>query len=871
MHSNPLRRPAAQYLAQPLEPRVLLSTAQLVKDINLTDLTTETQALFAANGKLFFRVGYSENQLPPGIWSTDGTAEGTQRVVPFAKADALHDQVAAGDRVFVSAGGKIWLSGGSVADTHVVKDFLADASNPTRVIEMEAVGSDLFFVTRSENDGVFLWKSDGTEAGTVPLRRFRLSRAPGGLQEIDGALYYRLPSDRHGKMDQLWKSDGTVLGTTRVANLSFFDGAEAFYGLTQAGDNLFFLATTAANGSSLWKVAGGRRHAFMVKDTTPGPDGASIFSLTASDGKLLFLINPKHGPVQLWNSEGTESGTMLLKEITGRSAFGSDRPYFISTDIPGIEYFRARGGLWRTDGTAEGTYKIAGSDAALLGAASFKGDLYFSVFSEPERLFKTDGTVTGTTLVSTPLPEAEASFIMNYVPLGDTLYFNVLGTIWRTDGTPEGTGAATDLLSGRTPFTDDSDPSYLAEFDGDLYFSAFDGVYGDELWRSDGTDDGTFMIKDFAPGFASSSPRDFTEFQGELYFFTQINERHELWKTDGSAGQTVKLADLGPAGRYQGGPDDFGAAGGLLFFHVDGPSTDERSQIWVTDGTADGTRMLTTIKPGWDPLQFTPFVAVGDNVYFSAADADHGYELWRSDGTPEGTILLKDIRAGVEWGDPNQLMEKDGLLYFFANDGMHGDQLWRSDGTTAGTVAVTRLPDPTGFGVFPYDFTRAGNLFYFSTFSTMPGSIGELWKTDGTRRGTRMVRSFSDGHIEQLEAVGEDIYFVKDNFSSLTLWKSDGTSKGTHPIITQGQYAIDHLTAAGGKLYFSGTDRQAGEELWVTDGTVAGTMRLTDIAPGRRSSFPDELRAVGQNLFFTAYDGVHGMELFKLEFEVSSV
>src|SRR5687768_4149861 len=67
------------------------------------------------------------------------------------------------------------------------------------------------------------------------------------------------------------------------------------------------------------------------------------------------------------------------------------------------------------------------------------------------------------------------------------------------------------------------------------YFIHSDGVHGRELWRSDGTPAGTFMLRDMAPGPADNSTASGVAFNGHLFFIANDGGTgHEIWKTDGS-------------------------------------------------------------------------------------------------------------------------------------------------------------------------------------------------------------------------------------------------------------------------------------------------------------------------------------------------
>ncbi|MCA9185917.1 MAG: cadherin-like domain-containing protein, partial [Planctomycetales bacterium] len=347
----------------------------------------------------------------------------------------------------------------------------------------------------------------------------------------------------------------------------------------------------------------------------------------------------------------------------------------------------------------------------------------------------------------------------------------------------------------------------LANMEGILYFSADDGIHGSELWLSDGTEDGTVLVRDIRAGANSSQPSEITYFGGALYF----------------------AAHDDPFGR----------------------------ELWKSDGTEGGTTLLKDIRPGGDSSHPTLFTQVGELLYFVANDGDSGYELWKSDGTPEGTVFVKDINTGTLSSNPRYLTDVNGTLYFAANDGVGGVELWKSDGSEAGTVRVKDIRVGTN-GSIPRLLTNMNGLLYFTAHD---GVSWEIWKSDGTEAGTSRVKSnrLASGALSPVELanVGGTLYFTGFDGNG-GLWKSDGTDEGTIRVHSTG---ARNLTNVYGTLYFTAYEPGDRHALWQSDGTEAGTIRINDIGSGTANVHVHHLTTVAGLLFFVAYDE-HGRELW---------
>ncbi len=263
----------------------------------------------------------------------------------------------------------------------------------------------------------------------------------------------------------------------------------------------------------------------------------------------------------------------------------------------------------------------------------------------------------------------------------------------------------------------------------------------------------------------------------------------------------------------------------------------------------------------------TGVTTINGELYFGASTTNSPLGLWQSDGTAAGSHLLKTIYgAGItSITEPTVI---NGELYFIANwqgadilghpNGTYNGQLWKSDGTAAGTVQVQALS--SNDALRSHIGALNGQLLYWAYSGTTP----QLWTTDGTTR--TLIGSISGGGSisDFSQQLGGRLYFAaNDGINGTELWVTDGTAAGTHlflDLVTgAGSSNPSNLTVAGGDLYFSATTA-SGTELYGTDGSSSW---FWDINPGTASSLPNNLVAVGNTLYFTANDGVHGTELWK--------
>jgi ELWxxDGT repeat protein len=759
----------------------------------------------------------------------------------------------------LEAGQEIWVSDGTVGGTRRLEDLVPGSQGSSPRSLTGANGLVFFYLNQ------VLWRTDGTPAGTFTLREaeIRIS-APPEIVAIDGFAFFMAS---RGAGNELWKSDGTELGTVLVANLP---SANNFDYATNAGGRLYFLDFGRRR---LWTSDGTAAGTLLLKEfPNPIRETPPTFRLVHLGTGVFFRVDDGSGAgEEPWISDGTAAGTLMLKDIRPGSlgSQGFSTPGVASN---GLVFFAADDGttgseLWKTDGTPGGTTLVKDlgpSDSEPSDFVDFNGSLIFSAGEGFRRLWKSDGTAVGTTELAGLGPFAHLTRPEELTVSDGQLYFaadddlaplGVLGReLWKTDGTPAGTFVVRDIQPGAHPAS--SFPEDLVDVAGTLFFTADDGTTGRELWRSTGTFFNTVRVADVEPGPGGSDPEPLVQAGGSLLFTTSRPSAvgEQVWVTDGPGPGAQLAADFTIAGSSS--PAELTDLDGSLFFSASDGVTRE---LWKSDGSAAGTVKMSSLAPALATDASCGLTRSGTAVYFSLCPGPFGspQNLWRTDGTSIGTELLATP------ANPDELTDLSGTLLFSATPFFGANspnaELWRSDGTPAGTTAVISYTG--GFPpVLPTELTASQGSLFFSN-STIFGLAGELWVSDGTTPGSIPLMGFQEIH-SLTDAIGALYFLADDGIGGAGLWRSDGTVAGT--VLVQGLVAAPQEMASwGGQIFFTANDGITGTELWRSDGSPSGTALVKDINPGNSASLPQEFAATDIALLFTADDSVNGRELWK--------
>ncbi len=361
-----------------------------------------------------------------------------------------------------------------------------------------------------------------------------------------------------------------------------------------------------------------------------------------------------------------------------------------------------------------------------------------------------------------------------------------------------------------------------------LYADDNPGINDTEPYISDGTSSGTFKLKDINPSFIAPANSDsgsdqgrFTEINATVFFVAKNGGNNfELWKTDGTNGGTVLVKDINGNGNSSLIEGLYVLNGSLIFAASDDVNGKE---LWISDGTSSGTTMLKDINPGAASSFPLGFCLLNSKLYFSADDGTSGRELWMTDGTASGTVLVKDLGAGSS--NPQEITAFNNNIYFNAFG-----ELYRSNGTV-GSGALLRNININGDSN-PSDFKEYNGRLYFSADDGNNGR--ELWSTNGTTIiGTSMVRNINPGIADSNPTnltVSNSKLFFKANGGGIgnQLWVTDGTSANTMELVVNPSTSanITHLIDYNDKLYFQATNSSSVIKLWSSDGSPSGTQQI---------------------------------------------
>ena len=428
---------------------------------------------------------------------------------------------------------------------------------------------------------------------------------------------------------------------------------------------------------------------------------------------------------------------------------------------------------------------------------------------------------------------------------------------------------------------DNNDESEEGNEEGSQNTGANTGI---GLWKSDGSDGGTRLIRSF------DGISNLTEANGKLYFIAQDSDQYEIWSSDGTSAGTTKVDTLYP------GSDNFAAYNlfaedDTLFFSSSGPQGSSNGyELWRWEGDDVGTKLFKNLFP--DRYITNQSIEVDDTtgeqtLTIETAEFSTNNPEFSTDSFPGS---FTSAGGGNFFFTAYSTQTVDAVIDGFADTiQLGGIELWFSNGTENGTYPIPinnesyRIYNPIDGTASPpnlYDeyYTATGSSFPKSLtafkknlyFTANDGSNGfELWSISNQGVGEKLVKDIHpDGSStpEELTVVGNRLFFTADDGSGRQLWVI--TEKNKVQKIEKSGEDPRHLTEIDGKLYYSAKSSK-GREPWVIKNGKSA-QQLQDINPGIRSSNPQNFQLIETKtkkgnqkfLYFSANGGERGIELW---------
>ncbi len=682
----------------------------------------------------------------------------------------------------------------AIPNTYWSSDSNNDPLYLWNVSPIYTAGSLAYFFTITEDFSqslITLWRTNGTAAGTYPLKVISHTYAghPSSAVDLNGRLIFFSTED--GMDTIVWSSDGTVAGTSIVktlANLpyyssSFNPSSDDLHPTVVSGRAYFFAdgtlcktdGTAAGTTEMPWTgsgqpyplagnlatfacpTAGGFCGAYLISSNGTG----SLISSAFSYGRLVGVIGSTvlyTYSSALWAASATPGSEVLLKNFPG--GFG----YNASAALPNALVFSANDGvngteLWRTDGTPSGTALVSnlssGSSSTYFSNFSILGNKVIAnaqVYGQPARMIATDGTAGSVTFIFGPASYDQPATV------GAKCYFGARGSddsgfeLWSLGSS----SSISERVTHDQQFTGSSAPFQYTPVGSGVVFSAFEPSTGVELWYSNGTAGGTHLVRDLIPG--PSNDRTF----GEI---TTLYRAIDM----------VTFKDKG------------------AFILQSGESTTQG--IYITDGTSSGTSRIKGMNGSneiWDSRVF----ALGDQLAFTETASSGPYKIWGSDGTAGGTHLLLTAPSSGSISDADSAA---GKAYFL----LGSSQIWTTNGISG--QALINSSGGTGISGLSVaeDSSKTNALLTVSTANYSTNTYGaDIYRTDGSPGNLHLLSHF--GAVSSVVDYGGAIGIVATaklppgtNYSLFAI-----PANGGQPTLLSADKRVGGSFSVGGELYF---------------------------------------------------------------------
>ena len=659
----------------------------------------------AANNLFFFTLKpYGSNY--SRIWRSDGSNLGT---FPITRETGKFDYGPAGFDQYIT-----------------FKDELYFVVNDLEVFHPSTTG---------------LMKTDGSLENTLPVKALdEIGEIDlGDVIEINERLYFSFFKHRDNRLIIL-ESDGTEQGSKKI--FDYTSSSHFIPSFLQGdGNHLIFTSANDANNTSLFKLGLDNYDLQEIKELSISQDIQWSYDETCAIEKVndsnFFIAFPtgKFYQSNTWVTDLTNAGTVHIAEMANvRTVFPFQQRIFFSANSSQGEELWSVGQLFNDaamflniNQTKEGIELrniITASDKIFFGASDA---------TRSEEIWSYDRSTQSLSLTY-DLEKGEGFTYPFLVIEHDghilfTAYTKKTGSeLWRSDGSSTGTVMVEDLQPGEFS----SAPMFFTKHKGVLFFTAW---IQRRYYLCKYTGGKIEKILDFGENQYSTALRASQVISAKDHIYLSITaDGEDLWRSDGTKEGTFKVKDFAIMGELT-------HVNGKLFFAAQ-ETLDSENELWISDGSGQGTTLVKNIGEGYSSYP-RHFINFNDQLVFSAYSEEIGREFWMSDGTTVGTGLIRDINPGNNSSiTQTEYSTADGYLYFAANDGVNGSELWKTDGTSEGTRIVKDI-NPGVESSFPGNLTSHNNKIYFRAFTAKNGV--ELWVTGGEVHNTRELFDLAQG------------------------------------------------------------------------------------------------------------------------------
>ncbi|KFF17596.1 T9SS type A sorting domain-containing protein [Chryseobacterium sp. JM1] len=726
---------------------------------------------------------------------------------------------------FSDEGTELWSFNSVTQKSSLLKDiFPGHNSGMSGSPSFVKVNDKIYFLAKQSFSGNQIWVTDGTAAGTEKEKDLISDYSIGNLVVAGNKIFYYV-------QNELWSYDTLSKDLLKVKTF-VYSGDVKMYSFNS---ELILAADDGVHGKEIWKSDGTLAGTVLLKDIAPNT-GSSIsgdFNILLLNSKFYFIANLGTG-YALYASDGTEAGTVPVKPLRAPRLNGvAADNYFVfegfDPDAGGME-------PWISDGTAAGTKMLKnimpGNTSSMANSKFIRlnNKIYFDSNSNGvspaygDYIWETDGTEAGTVVFNTP-PETELygkSSDGKHLILTKPNYGN---RYWVTNGNSSQTFEITDI---GMPYNNS-----FVDLNSKIYLTGNNPKNGTELFSVDPVSQNSALASDISR-FENSAPHSFGVLNNELIFVAADRQyNNQLYKRNKNTTQLERLSSFGGSsfvGMFSRPEDTFFKVGNYLYTKNGSPNP--MNGLYRTDGTAANSVEVST-SPGTSTYDQSFFVSLNDNtLLFSGYNNVLGTELWKIDNTSDTAVLVKDISTddmGSMYNTDSQTAVLNGFAYFVAKEnGKLG--IWKSDGTSAGTSKAIQFNYQSGDDGDIKVLKSFNNKLFFTKRKENNSSYAqnELWASDGDQASAVLLKDYTipsgGGNISrETEVLNDKLFYITTGYPS-GLHSTDGTVAGTTEILSSNFFSETKFKKCGNQLFFTNNNST---QLWRTDGTASGTFSLS--------------------------------------------